>query len=257
MSEPLLCSTPVLAAVAPKKRSIVYIDGFNFYYGMLAERPDLKWLNYQRLAELLRPDDEILKVRLFTTVVDQDHRRLPGESSKHDRQSRILAALRTQPKITITPGKFSDRERECLVSSSFCSVPKGPRRKYWAREEKQTDVQLALQIVLDVQEEKAAGRQLDNIVLISGDIDMLPALTVAFQQDKKVRAAIYIPVHEAQLKNRRKDEFTKYCDPVKPIPEKYLRLAQFPDVVELRPGVTVGRPSEWPKPVPPLRPPSA
>ena len=257
MSDPFPPSSPVIAPIVPKKRSIVYIDGFNFYYGMLAERSDLKWLNYQRLAELLRPDDDILKVRLFTSVVDQDPRRRPGESTKHDRQSRILAALRTQPKITITPGKFSDRERECLVSSSCCSVPKGPQRKYWGREEKQTDVQLALQIVLDVQEEKAAGRQLANIVLLSGDIDMLPALAVAFQQDKKVRAVIYIPVHEAQLKHRRKDEFSKYCDPVKPIPEKYLRLAQFPDIVELRPGVTVERPIEWPKPVPPVRSTSA
>lgn len=256
MSDPLPSSSAVTAPVVPKKRSIVYIDGFNFYYGMLAERPDLKWLNYQRLAELLRPDDEILKVRLFTTVVDQENRR-PGESTKHDRQSRILAALRTQPKIVIAEGKFSSRERECLVPSSCCSVPKGPQRKYWAREEKQTDVQLALQIVLDVQEEKATGRQLDNIVLLSGDIDMLPALAVAFQQDKKVRAVIYIPVHEAQLKNRRKDEFSKYCDPVKPIPEKYLRLAQFPDTVELCPGVTVQRPAEWPKPIPPVRSPVA
>lgn len=232
---------------APRKRSIVYIDGFNFYYGMLAERPDLKWINYQRLAEMLRPDDEILKVRFFTTLVDQERRPL-GHSTKSDRQMRLIAALKTQPKIEITYGKFSDRERDCLVPNSCCPIPKGPQRKYTAKEEKQTDVQLALQIVLDLQEEKTAGRKLDTIVLLCGDIDVLPALKVALAQDKKVCAHIYLPVHEDKLKYRRKDEFNLYCDPVKPIPEKYLRAAQFPDVVQISEKASVQRPAEWPKP---------
>jgi len=118
---------PAPAAAPAKKRSIVYIDGFNFYYGMLSERPDLKWINYQHLAELLRPDDEILKVRFFTTLVDQVRQPL-GVSTKADRQTRLLAALKTQPKIEITLGKFSDRERECLVPNTCCAGPKRPQR---------------------------------------------------------------------------------------------------------------------------------
>jgi hypothetical protein len=61
-----------VAAPPPRKRSIIYIDGFNFYYGLLHERPDYKWLNYYRLAQLLRPDDDILQVSLFTALVDAD-----------------------------------------------------------------------------------------------------------------------------------------------------------------------------------------
>jgi len=244
MSNPLIDNQQPNAAQPPKKRTIVYIDGFNFYYGMLAERPDLKWLNYQRLAELLRPDDDLLKVRLFTTIVDQPASRPPGTTTKHDRQSAYLSALKTQQKLEITYGKFSSRERDCRVSS--CKMPIGPQRRYSAREEKQTDVQLALQIVLDLRAEQDVGRHLDNIVLMSADIDMIPALAAAFRLDKKVKTPVYIPVHEAELKYRRKDDFSNYCDPVKPIPEKYLRMAQFPDSVEIKPCCFVQRPGEWP-----------
>jgi hypothetical protein len=84
------------------------------------------------------------------------------------------------------------------------------------------------------------------VVIISGDIDLLPALDVAMKIDKKVRPVVYIPVHEETLKYRRKDEFMNYAEAVKPIPEKYLRQAQFPSQVALGNGSVVERPPEWP-----------
>jgi 6-hydroxy-3-succinoylpyridine 3-monooxygenase len=216
----------------PKKRSIIYIDGFNFYYGMLIDRPDLKWINYQRLAELLRPDDDIVHVRLFTAMVDKKK----AVSEKRDRQQRLWAALKTQPKITLTEGKFAQRDRTCLVPTCH-----NPERKFTALEEKQTDVNIALQVVRDVQTLAP-----DIVVIMSGDIDLLPALDVIMSIDKKVRPVIYIPVHEEILKYRRKDEFMKYSEAVKPIPEKYLRQAQFPPQVPLANGNFVERPQGWP-----------
>lgn len=40
------------------KRSIIYVDGFNFYYGAVRGTSH-KWLNLERLFERLHPDDEI------------------------------------------------------------------------------------------------------------------------------------------------------------------------------------------------------
>jgi uncharacterized LabA/DUF88 family protein len=225
-------SEPQPVPPPPKKRSIIYIDGFNFYYGMLIDRADLKWINYQRLAELLRPDDDIVHVRLFTAMVDKKK----VVSAKRDRQQRLWAALKTQPKMTLTEGKFAERERTCLVPTCH-----NPERRFTALEEKQTDVNIALQLVRDVQTLVP-----DFVVVISGDIDLLPALDVALTIDKKVRPVVYIPVHEEILKYRRKDEFMKYAPAVKPIPEKYLRQAQFPHQVELANGNFVERPPEWP-----------
>ena len=50
------------------KRSIVYIDGFNFYYGAVKDTPH-KWLNLQKYFELLRQDDDIQKIWYFTAKV--------------------------------------------------------------------------------------------------------------------------------------------------------------------------------------------
>lgn len=130
------------ATVPTKKRTIVYIDGFNFYYGMLVDRPDLKWLNYQRLAELLRPDDEIVQVRFFSAEVDR-HLKTSG---KRDRQRRLWAALKTQSTFTLILGKFAKRDRKCLVPTCH-----NPERRFSALEEKQTDVNLALNLIHDVQ----------------------------------------------------------------------------------------------------------
>ena len=110
----------------------------------------------------------------------------------------------------------------------------------YAKEEKQTDVNIALQIVRDVQTLAP-----DFVVIMSGDIDLLPALDVVMSIDKKVRPVVYIPVHEEILKYRRKDEFMKYSEAVMPIPEKYLRQAQFPVQVQLPNGNFVERPLEW------------
>jgi uncharacterized LabA/DUF88 family protein len=226
-SNPQPASAPAIA----KKRSIIYIDGFNFYYGMLVDRPHLKWINYQRLSELLRPDDDIVCVRLFTAEVDRGK----TVSPKRDRQRRLWSALRTQSKITIKEGKFANRDRTCLVPTCH-----NPERKFSALEEKQTDVNIALQLVRDVQTLKP-----DNVIIISGDIDLLPALDVAMDIDKKVRPVIYIPVREEMLKYRRKDEFMRYSEAVKPIPEKYLRQAQFPPQVPLAGGGVVECPPDW------------
>ena len=180
---------------------------------MLIDRPDLKWINYQRLAELLRPDDDIVHVRFFTAMVDKKK----AISEKRDRQQRLWTALKTQPKITLTEGKFAHRERTCLVPTCH-----NPERKFTALEEKQTDVNIALRLVRDVQTLVP-----DYVVVISGDIDLLPALDIAMAIDKKLKPVVYIPVHEEILKYRRKDEFMNYAPAVKPIPEKYLRQAQF------------------------------
>lgn len=54
---------------AAKTRSTIYIDGFNFYFGIFANKPAWKWLNIQTFFEALRPRDEIT-IKYFTAVLD-------------------------------------------------------------------------------------------------------------------------------------------------------------------------------------------
>jgi hypothetical protein len=72
-----------------KFRTIVYIDGFNFYYGQLRGTP-YKWLNLTKLFNsLLSEENNLIKIKYFTTRVS---------ASNHDpliahRQNAYLRAL--------------------------------------------------------------------------------------------------------------------------------------------------------------------
>ena len=54
------------------KRTIVYIDGYNLYYGLL-KGPKWKWLDLMAFVKaLLRPDHEIVAVKHFTARVNDN-----------------------------------------------------------------------------------------------------------------------------------------------------------------------------------------
>lgn len=49
-------------------RSVIYVDGFTLYYGVL-KNTACKWLDLQRFFTLLRPDDDIRAIKYFTAIV--------------------------------------------------------------------------------------------------------------------------------------------------------------------------------------------
>jgi hypothetical protein len=48
----------------------VYVDGFNLYYGSLKGQL-YKWLNLEKMCELLLPNFEVQRVRYFTALVKE------------------------------------------------------------------------------------------------------------------------------------------------------------------------------------------
>ena len=92
---------PPAPAVPPKKRCLVYVDGFNLYYGVLQPHPEWKWLNLHSLFEALRPDEEIVAIKYFTALVEPDRHLSP----KRDRQRAYFKALATLPKLQRIEGK--------------------------------------------------------------------------------------------------------------------------------------------------------
>jgi hypothetical protein len=100
----------------PLMRTIIYVDGFNLYYRMLATRPALKWLNVKRLAEnLLRSENVIVAAKYYTA-------RVSGriDSTAPARQQIYLDALATVPEISVYMGNF-------LTSEKFAGMVKPPK----------------------------------------------------------------------------------------------------------------------------------
>lgn len=145
-------------SVPVRKKAMVYVDGFNLYFGILQGTPDLKWLNLESFMDFLRPDEEVLGVRYFTALVDpQKHL-----SVSRDRQKRYLQALGSCPKLKVIMGKYQLREVSCRGKC---------RERYEVPEEKKTDVGIAVQMISD-----AIDGLMDRIVLVSGDSDLEPAV---------------------------------------------------------------------------------
>ena len=84
-------------SISDKKKCVVYVDGFNFYWGILRRHPEWKWLNLQSFFKALRPDENVHLVRYFTAIVEPDK----SDSSKRKKQSSYLKALGSTPKVTV------------------------------------------------------------------------------------------------------------------------------------------------------------
>ena len=51
-------------------KTILYIDGFNFYYG--ARRFGIRWVDPRAIAKVLLPDHEIVRIRYFSALIKPD-----------------------------------------------------------------------------------------------------------------------------------------------------------------------------------------
>ena len=108
-------------------QTIVYVDGFNFYYGAVKRTP-YKWLNLEAMCQRLLPRDQIVKIRYFTARVN-DRQDDPQFASRQDTYLRALATL---PLVEIHYGHFLTRAvrlprvngRPGTLEPSRCSEPK-------------------------------------------------------------------------------------------------------------------------------------
>jgi len=83
-------------------RTIIYIDGFNFYYRAVRNTP-YKWLDFKSLFQkLLSTNNQIIQIKYFTALVSGKH-----NPQKPIKQQTFLRALKTFiPEIKIYYGHF-------------------------------------------------------------------------------------------------------------------------------------------------------
>ena len=212
------------------RRVRVYIDGFNLYYGLLRNRPDLKWLNLHKVAQMLFPRDKVEYVGYFTAAVDADH---ATPSPTHLRQKTYWEALRMLG-VDIVQGRLERREKECRAHQ--CTH--AGTRTFSAPVEKMTDVNIALRMVLDAQQHAP-----DAVCVISGDTDLLPAMTWLRTNVRCMRRA-YIPCAERDLGYRRVDDFGKHDWWTQRLKEEVLQNCLLPEVTG-EGSSAMRRPASW------------
>ena len=120
-------------------KTIVYVDGFNLYYGALKGTP-FKWLNLDQLCCHLLPKSEIVGIKYFTALVNAR----PNDLQQPIRQQIYLRALQTLPHLEIIYGHF-------LAHEILMPRADDPAQtvKVLKTEEKGSDVNLAAHLVND------------------------------------------------------------------------------------------------------------
>lgn len=144
--------------ITRRRKAIVYVDGFNLYYGALKATP-LRWLNPVALSSHLFPAFEIIACRYFTAKV-AEAKDLDGQAK---RQANYWRALMTVPEIQIIEGHF--RVRKTWAKSAN---PPPDMVEIIRAEEKGSDVNLASHLLFD-----AFGASFEVALVVSGDSDLV------------------------------------------------------------------------------------
>ena len=207
-----------------RPRTIIYVDGFNFYYGAVRGTPH-KWLDLERCFLRLRPADDIRLIWYFTALVD---------GAKGSRQQMYLRALATRPLVQVVLGKFKLKQVRCIVPS--CSYLGS--RIFDMPEEKRTDVNIALRLLDDANHDRA-----DQFIVVSGDSDLVPALEMVKAQWPKRRLIVYVPSRHP-LRGAAV-ELRSAADRHKTFPQALLKVCQFPPVLSDGRGGAIHQPTEW------------
>ncbi len=156
----------------PPIRTIVYVDGFNLYYRAL-KKISMQWLDLQTFFVRLRKDDDVRRIHYFTAELT---------GAKRLGHLAYLDALRTRPLVNIVLGKHQTQLLDCEVAACTHSGD----RTFFCFKEKRTDVNIAIQMLDD-----AYQNECDQLVLITGDSDLVPAVRLVRQRGKKV--IVYVP----------------------------------------------------------------
>lgn len=176
--------TPELEAL----RTRIYIDGYNFYYGCLRGTPH-KWLDLLPLfvkhilpSALVKDGDGHIRqstllpspsIKFFTAKIIESVARAPDSVSSQARYHTALRKLHGG-RIELIEGYYAVNKMKVKIVDAE-DPDRAPREcqeiQAWKVEEKQSDVNLALQVYHD-----AITGQIDHAVIVTNDTDIAPAL---------------------------------------------------------------------------------
>jgi uncharacterized LabA/DUF88 family protein len=141
-----------------KKRVIVYVDGFNFYFGLRSVNwKRYYWLDMVSLFDrFMGEDKELVCLRYFTAR--------PHNQGEQQRQSAFIEANRiVSNRFHVYYGNFAARVDPTTLRRT-------------GMEEKKTDVAIAVNMIKDV-----VDKACDISLLVTGDTDQVPTIRMLTQ----------------------------------------------------------------------------
>lgn len=202
-----------------------FIDGFNLYHALdyCPVGPDhykyrkFKWLNLKRLVGLfVGTMDTLGDVLYFSAIATWDQQK----AARH----RLFIRAQENEGVTIVYGEFKRKEKRCPACKT----------RYTTFEEKQTDVNIALQLF-----HLAIRDGYDRAVIISGDTDLIPAIKAVRATFPSKQIGVIVPI------GRSSEDLKKHSDFRFKMRERHLASSRFPDTITLADGSTLECPATW------------
>lgn len=209
-----------------RPRTIVYIDGFNLYYGCLKGTP-YRWIDLCALADILLPKSNVVSVKYFTARVSGS----PTDPNKPRRQETYFRALAQNPRLQRIEGTFLSNIKRMPVHQPGPGQDRSVMVR--ATEEKGSDVNLAVHLVHDGH----LGRY-ETAVVISNDSDLAEAIRLV-REDLKLPVGVISPFKKLTRRLQAQASFTR------PIRSSHLQASQFPPHIQAPAGRTIRKPAGW------------
>jgi NYN domain len=217
-------------------RTIVYVDGFNFYYGAL-KGSAYKWLDLDAFCRLLLPKNEVIGIRYFTARISDR----PNNPGSRIRQQTYLRALATVPSITVHFGHYlSHPVRLPQATPDGDLLLKDGKPQFTCvlkAEEKGSDVNLASHLVHD-----AHRGMFEAAVVISNDSDLATPISIV-REDLGLVVGVANP-HAENPRSRQSVQLRRVASFLKPVRRSALARCQLPRELQDGSG-RFHKPPEW------------
>ena len=203
-------------------KTIVYVNGFNLYYGAL-KGTAYRWLNVVEMCRQLLPRDQIVGLKYFTALVNPR----PNDTDQRLRQESYLRALATIPNWSVVLGYFLTHEVKMPLAG-----PKGGFATVIKPEEKGSDVNIATHLLVD-----GLKNNYELAVVVSNDSDL--ALPIRFVvEDLRKPVGLLNPQKHPSV------ELSKGASVLKQIRAGVLARSQFPNQLTDAHGAFT-KPASW------------
>jgi uncharacterized LabA/DUF88 family protein len=171
-------------------KTIVYVDGYNLYYSRL-KHTNYKWLDLFTLFndQILRPQNpaiELLGIKYYTAnILAKFASHGQQASTAQQRYHQALESPHTGP-VEIIKGYYSSGKATPMRYKK--PADKADKVAAWKIEEKQSDVNIALDLYRD-----ALNQNCQQIVVCTNDTDIVPALKYIKQDFPAIKIGVVFP----------------------------------------------------------------
>ena len=180
-------------------RTACFVDGYNVFYGLLAGTP-YKWLDLPALqAHIIRIehcDSTLAAVSFFTSGV-KPSLASRGIASKEAQDTYIRALISRGVDVYYGRHQLESGKAPRFVDKAT-AASRDDQVEIWKLEEKETDVHIAISMYRLAARQAALPLELrvEQLVLVSADTDMTPALRALREDFPGLQLGVILPHRE-------------------------------------------------------------